>query len=183
MKTETEIRTKYICDYCSTEHGNKHEAEKCEAKCKEHLKWAETTSPKFKIGDVVKYTYPGTNEFDTAFIIKAIEKHDIEDTYMYSGTEWYNEELKPETVIEISDDDDFYTYQEPDAFSTFHMEAEKYLTLVYTAQEFEEIRKHVENVMVEQMRELDAEFNLREIEQDLTAHEFKKAKRERKKNK
>lgn len=50
-------------------------------------------------------------------------------------------------------------------------------------QEFEEIRKHVENVMVEQMRELDAEFNLREIEQDLTAHEFKKAKRERKKNK
>ena len=37
--------------------------------------------------------------------------------------------------------------------------------------------------MIKQMRELDAEFNLRKIEQDLTAHEFKKAKRERKKNK
>ena len=52
-----------------------------------------------------------------------------------------------------------------------------------TPEQFEEIRHNLENVMVEQMRELDAEFNLREIEQDLTAHEFKKAKRERKKNK
>ena len=46
--------------------------------------------------------------------------------------------------------------------------------------EFEKIRKNIEDFMVQQMRELDAEFNLREIEQDLTAHEFKKAKRERK---
>lgn len=50
-------------------------------------------------------------------------------------------------------------------------------------QEFEDIRKNIEDFMIKQMRELDAEFNLREIEQDLTAHEFKKAKRERKKNK
>ncbi len=52
-----------------------------------------------------------------------------------------------------------------------------------TPQEFEDIRTNLENFMVEQMRELDAEFNHRYIEQDLTAHDFKKAKRERKKNK
>ncbi|MDW2995132.1 MAG: lysophospholipid acyltransferase family protein [Alphaproteobacteria bacterium] len=46
--------------------------------------------------------------------------------------------------------------------------------------EFEKIRKNIEDFMVQQMRELDAEFNLREIEQDLTSHDFKKAKRERK---
>lgn len=47
-----------------------------------------------------------------------------------------------------------------------------------TNEEFEKIRKDLENFMVAQMRELDAEFGLPEIEQDLTASEYKRKKRE-----
>ena len=52
-----------------------------------------------------------------------------------------------------------------------------------TAEEFEKIRTDLEKFMVQQMRELDAEFDLQYVEQDLTASEFKKAKRDAKKNK
>ena len=52
-----------------------------------------------------------------------------------------------------------------------------------TPEEFEKIRRELEDFMVAQMRELDAEFDLPYIEQDLTASEYKKAKREAKKNK
>lgn len=47
-----------------------------------------------------------------------------------------------------------------------------------TAQEFEKIRTDLENFMVAQMRELDSEFNLPFVEQDLTASEYKRKKRE-----
>lgn len=47
-----------------------------------------------------------------------------------------------------------------------------------SAQEFEAIRQQVENIMVAQVREMDAEFNHPIVEQDLTAHECKKQKRE-----
>ncbi len=47
-----------------------------------------------------------------------------------------------------------------------------------TPQEFEEIRKNIEDFMVAQMRELDAEFGLKPAEQDLTAAEFKQKKRD-----
>lgn len=47
-----------------------------------------------------------------------------------------------------------------------------------TAQEFESIRKNLEDFMVKQMRELDAKFNLPVAEQDLTSSEFKRKKRE-----
>lgn len=47
-----------------------------------------------------------------------------------------------------------------------------------TAQEFEKIRLDLETFMVKQMRELDSEFNLPPAEQDLTASEFKRNKRE-----
>lgn len=49
-----------------------------------------------------------------------------------------------------------------------------------TDEEFEKIRVDLESFMVKQMRDLDAEFNLPEIEQDLRASEFKKQKREAK---
>mgnify|MGYP003300959027 FL=1 len=49
--------------------------------------------------------------------------------------------------------------------------------------EFEKIRQDLENFMVAQMRELDAEYNYPEIEQDLTASEFKKKLREEKSKK
>ena len=52
-----------------------------------------------------------------------------------------------------------------------------------TAEEFEKIRTDLEKFMVQQMRELDAEFDLQYVEQDLTASEFKKAKRDAKMNK
>ena len=45
-------------------------------------------------------------------------------------------------------------------------------------QEFESKRQEVEDIMVKQLRELDAEFNLYYVEQDFTAAEFKKAKRQ-----
>lgn len=45
-------------------------------------------------------------------------------------------------------------------------------------QGFEKARKHIEDVMVKQLRDLDAEFNLYKVEQDATATEFKKAMRE-----
>ncbi len=49
--------------------------------------------------------------------------------------------------------------------------------------EFEKIRHDLEDFMVTQMRELDAEYNYPEIEQDLTASEFKKKLREEKSKK
>ena len=49
-----------------------------------------------------------------------------------------------------------------------------------TGQEFEEIRQKLENIMVKQMRDLDAEFGLFHVEQDLTSREFKRARREAK---
>jgi lysophospholipid acyltransferase (LPLAT)-like uncharacterized protein len=52
-----------------------------------------------------------------------------------------------------------------------------------TEEEFEKIRTDLENFMVKQMRELDAEFGLKPVEQDLNASEFKRQKREAKKNK
>ena len=45
-------------------------------------------------------------------------------------------------------------------------------------EEFEKIRQDIENIMLRQVREMDAEFNLPVVEQDLTAHEYKKARRE-----
>ena len=47
--------------------------------------------------------------------------------------------------------------------------------------EFEETRKKIEDIMVKQLRELDGAFNLFQVEQDLTAGEFKKHKKEMKK--
>ncbi len=49
-----------------------------------------------------------------------------------------------------------------------------------TPQEFEDIRKSLEDFMVKQMRDLDKEFNLKPAEQDLNARDFKKQKREEK---
>jgi len=54
-----------------------------------------------------------------------------------------------------------------------------------TPEEFEAIRKKIENYMVRQVREMDGEFGLVNVEQDLTATEFKRARRaarEEKKN-
>ena len=48
----------------------------------------------------------------------------------------------------------------------------------FPSEEFEEIRQKVENIMVKQMRDLDAEFNLFQAEQGLTSREFKRARRE-----
>ena len=47
-----------------------------------------------------------------------------------------------------------------------------------TEAEFDKIKTDIEKFMVKQMRDLDAEFNLPYIEQDLTASEYKKQKRE-----
>lgn len=47
-----------------------------------------------------------------------------------------------------------------------------------TPEEFEKIRKDLEDFMVKQMQELDAEFGLPCIEQDLTASAYKRKKRE-----
>lgn len=52
-----------------------------------------------------------------------------------------------------------------------------------TSEEFENIRHNLEDVMVKQMRDLDAEFGLMHVEQDLTAREFKKQQREARANK
>ena len=47
-----------------------------------------------------------------------------------------------------------------------------------TDEDFEKIRQNLENFMVQQMRDLDAEFDLMHVEQDLTAVEFKQKKRD-----
>ena len=47
-----------------------------------------------------------------------------------------------------------------------------------SAEEFEKIRRDLEDFMVKQMRELDAEFGLPYIEQDLKSREYKRKKRE-----
>ena len=125
MKTET--INKYICDYCGREYCNKQIAEDCERLCKEHIEQAKHTSTKFKVGDVVKAT-------DTcwAFIIKFVEKHKVKNTWIYSGTKWYTDKLK--NTEDIEDDEYFYA---------LHKEEEENLNLIYTAQEFEEIRKKI----------------------------------------
>ena len=43
-----------------------------------------------------------------------------------------------------------------------------------TPEEFENLRKQIEDIMVRQVREMDGEFNLFQVEQDETAAEFKK---------
>lgn len=50
-----------------------------------------------------------------------------------------------------------------------------------SSENFEEQRKKLEKIMVKQMRNLDSEFDLFRVEQDLTASEFKKKMREAKK--
>lgn len=45
-------------------------------------------------------------------------------------------------------------------------------------QQFQETRKKLEDFMVRQMREMDAQFNLFHVEQDLKAREFKRRQRE-----
>ncbi len=52
-----------------------------------------------------------------------------------------------------------------------------------TAKEFEDMRKKLENIMVKQVRELDAEFGLEPVEQDLKSGQFKREMREARKNK
>ncbi len=52
-----------------------------------------------------------------------------------------------------------------------------------SAQEFETARKNMEDFMVRQLREMDAEFGLYQVEQDQRATEFKRQKRERKQTK
>lgn len=42
-----------------------------------------------------------------------------------------------------------------------------------TAEEFESVRNKIEDIMVGQVREMDGEFGLFKVEQDLTAHKFK----------
>ena len=50
--------------------------------------------------------------------------------------------------------------------------------------EFEKVRKKIEDIMVQQVRELDGEFNLFQVEQDLKSREFKeKLRKEREKKK
>lgn len=49
-----------------------------------------------------------------------------------------------------------------------------------TEKEFEQIRKNIEDIMVQQVREMDGQFNLFKVEQDLTSYEFKQQKKERK---
>ena len=53
-----------------------------------------------------------------------------------------------------------------------------YVDSKISAEEFEQKRKEVEDIMVAQLRELDAEFDLPVIEQGLKSGEFKRAKRE-----
>ena len=52
-----------------------------------------------------------------------------------------------------------------------------------TPEEFEKLRKQIEDIMVRQVREMDGEFNLFQVEQDETAAEFKKKLRASEKNK
>ncbi len=49
--------------------------------------------------------------------------------------------------------------------------------------EFEKERQEIENICVKQLRDLDKMFNLMQVEQDMTASEFKKKMREAKKGK
>lgn len=48
------------------------------------------------------------------------------------------------------------------------------------AVQMENIRKNIEDFMVKQMRDMDAKFNLFQVEQDMTATEFKQRQREKK---
>ena len=52
-----------------------------------------------------------------------------------------------------------------------------------SAEEFEKVRKNLEDVMVKQVRDLDAEFGLFKVEQDLTADKFKQDMRDARKKK
>jgi lysophospholipid acyltransferase (LPLAT)-like uncharacterized protein len=52
-----------------------------------------------------------------------------------------------------------------------------------TAEEFESVRKTLEDIMVAQVRELDSEFGLMQVEQDLTSDQFKKDMRAARENK
>jgi hypothetical protein len=53
-----------------------------------------------------------------------------------------------------------------------------YVDSKVSADEFKAKRKELEDIMVNQLRELDAEFNLYVVEQDLKSGAFKRAKRE-----
>jgi len=46
--------------------------------------------------------------------------------------------------------------------------------------DFEKARKNIENIMIKQLREMDAEFGLCKVEENQTATEYKKRKREEK---
>ena len=56
-----------------------------------------------------------------------------------------------------------------------------YIDAKLKGDEFEKKRAEIEEIMVKQLREMDAEFNLPEIERGANATDFKKQMRERKK--
>lgn len=75
---------------------------------------------------------------------------------------------------------DRYLVALPFSKITCNIEKPVFINPQATPAEFEAARKKIEDLMVRQVREMDAEFGLYPVEQDLNAHDFKQAKRERK---
>ena len=73
---------------------------------------------------------------------------------------------------------DRYLVALPFSTITCHVGEPIFIDSKVSAKEFENIRQKIENIMVKQVRDMDGEFNLFKVEQDLTASEFKKKLRE-----
>jgi hypothetical protein len=58
-----------------------------------------------------------------------------------------------------------------------------YIDNKITRKDFEAERKKLEDIMVKQLRDMDAQFGLFKVEQDLTSSEFKKTLRDQKQSK
>ena len=68
---------------------------------------------------------------------------------------------------------DRYLIAKPFSKITCHVDKPIFIDRKCSDAEFEKIRKNLEEIMVRQVREMDGEFNLFHVEQDLTAHKFK----------
>ncbi len=77
---------------------------------------------------------------------------------------------------------DRYLVALPFSKITCNIEKPIFIDAKVSQEDFEKIRKNIEDIMVKQVRDMDGMFNLFKVEQDLTASEFKKTQREKKEN-
>lgn len=102
MKSEKKEVRMFVCEFCGKEYLNKKEAEFCEKNCsarkqkeEDHAKRLETHKPKFKVGDIVRFSSElRMNSCDVCNLYLTVDKISSEyygnNTWSYYGEVGYS---------------------------------------------------------------------------------------------